>query len=269
MKKAETIYILATGAQDAERLHILNQVYGSASEAALLRAGLGQGMRVAEVGCGSGNMTCWIARQVGAQGAVVGVDKSPAQIELARRQASEAGLRNVTFTVGDVYSTGLPPGSFDLAYCRFILIHLRRPAEALSAMRDLVRLGGCVVCEELDLSHWLCEPPESCMEQFIRLNLALGDRRGEDFRLGRRLPALFRQAGFAAPMVSGHFPLVLRGQEKQLLWRTFVEFAPALVEEGLATKEEIDKLEGDMRRVAHDDTTLLGSPLMVQTWAVK
>lgn len=269
MKSSSTVYILSTGAQDVERLRILNQVYGSASHAVLRRAGLAEGLRVAEIGCGTGNMTCWLTRQVGPRGAVIGIDKNEPQIEQARQQAAKQQLTNVTFQVGDAYAPGLSPGSFDMAYCRLVLIHLKRPLEALRALRDLVQPGGRVVCEELDLGHWLCNPPARCIERFFELNLKLREHCGEDYRLGSALPRLFREAGFAAPEATAHLPLVLRGENKRLLAMTFHQFAPALVEEGLATPEEVMQIAEDMVRVAADETTLLGLPLTVQVWAVK
>lgn len=269
MNNPGTVYILPTGARDLERLRLLDQVYGPASHAVLRRAGLAEGLRVAEVGCGTGNVTCWLARQVGRRGAVVGIDKNLPQVEQARRQASEQGLNNVTFQEGDAYAPGLPPESFDLAYCRFVLIHLRRPPEALRALRQLVRPGGRVVCEELDVGHWLCNPPRRCVERFVDLNLKLGERCGEDYRLGSALPGLFREAGFGVPEASGHFPLALRGENKRLLALTFDHFAPALVREGLATQEEVGQITQDMAAVAADETVLLGMPLAVQVWAVK
>src|SRR5690349_2748243 len=115
MKSSSTVYILATGAHDVERLRLLNQVYGHASHAFLRQAGLVKGWRVAEIGCGTGNVTCWIARQVGPRGTVIGIDKNQLQIEQARRQAAEQKLTNVTFQQGDAYAPGLPSESFDLA----------------------------------------------------------------------------------------------------------------------------------------------------------
>jgi hypothetical protein len=97
----------------------------------------------------------------------------------------------------------------------------------------------------------------------------LGDHCGEDYRLGSALPHLFREAGFGVPEATAHFPLVLRGENKRLLEMTFYQFAPALVEEGLATSEEVTQIAQDMARVAADETTLLGLPLTVQVWAVK
>jgi SAM-dependent methyltransferase len=269
MNSSSTVYILATGAHDVERLRLLNQIYGPASHAVLRQAGLAEGWRVAEIGCGTANVTCWIARQVGQRGAVTGIDKNQPQIEQARRLAAEQKLTNVIFQQGDAYAPGLPSESFDMAYCRLVLIHLRRPLEALRTLRDLVRPGGRVVCEELDLGQWLCNPPSRCMERFFELNLKLGEHCGEDYRLGSALPRLFREAGFKAPEATAHFPLVLRGETKRLLAMTFDQFAPALVKEGLATPEEVKQIATDMARVAADETTLLGLPLTVQVWAVK
>lgn len=144
-------YVLATGGKDVHRLQLLHRVYGPGTEALFRRVGLRDGLRVVEVGCGSGNTACWVAEQVGPHGSVVGIDVSPGQVEQARRQAAERGLRNAEFHVADAYSPRLPEGSFDLAYCRLVLMHLTRPADALAAMRDLVRPGGLVVCEEMDL----------------------------------------------------------------------------------------------------------------------
>src|SRR5947209_18938744 len=107
-------YILATGAKDVERLRLLEEVYGPRSQDLFRRAGLREGLRVVEVGCGSGNTSCWLATQVGPGGSVVGLDNSPAQIEQARRQADARGLANVRFVVADACAPGLPQGSFDL-----------------------------------------------------------------------------------------------------------------------------------------------------------
>src|SRR5262245_45788132 len=136
MSMESTRYILATGAREVERLRLLQEAYGPQSQALFRRAGLREGMRVVEFGCGSGNTTCWLATQVGASGSVVGLDNSPAQIEQARLQADTRGLRNVQFIVAEAYTPGLPAASFDMAYCRLVLMHLARPAEGLRAMRD-------------------------------------------------------------------------------------------------------------------------------------
>jgi SAM-dependent methyltransferase len=259
-------YILATGGRDIERLRLLHQVYGPGTEALFHRVGLREGMKVVEVGCGSGNIACWVAERVGPGGSVVAIDNSPGQIEQANAQARVRGLHNIDFHVADAYAPRLPEGAFDLAYCRLVLMHLTHPAEALRAMRSLVRPGGLVVCEEMDLGCWLCDPPAAAMTRFFELNEALGRRLGEDFRLGASLHRLFRQAGFARPDVGANFALALRGAEKRLLGMTFVEFGPALVRQGLATQAEVDGVGAELMRLADDEVTLFGFPLVAQVW---
>src|SRR5262249_43939195 len=152
-------YILATGGKDVKRLRLLHDVYGPGTEALFHRVGLRDGLRVVELGCGSGNTACWVAQQVAPRGSVVAIDRSRGQMEQAPRQAKRRNVRNIEFQVADAYSPRLPENAFDLVYCRLVLMHLTRPAAALAAMRALVRPGGRVVCEEMDLGCWLCDPP--------------------------------------------------------------------------------------------------------------
>jgi ubiquinone/menaquinone biosynthesis C-methylase UbiE len=262
-------YILATGGKDVKRLTLLHKVYGPGTEAMFHRVGLRDGMRVAELGCGSGNTACWVAQQVAPRGSVVAIDISKDQVEQARQQALSRNLRNIEFHVADAYTPRLPEGAFDLVYCRLVLMHLRHPEAALAAMRALVRPGGTVVCEEMDLGCWLCDPPATAMTRFFELNIALGKRRGENFSLGASLHRLFREAGFTRPEVGANFALALRGEQKRLLGMTFVEFAPELVRDGLASQEEVDRVAADMMTLADDETTLFGFPLVAQVWAVR
>ncbi len=262
-------YILATGSGEVERLRLLQEVYGPQSQALLQRAGLREGLRVVEIGCGSGNISCWLAEQVGSRGSVVGIDNSGDQVEQARQQAKSRGLANVEFQVGDANAPDLPEGTFDLAYARLVLMHLAQPGEALKRMRRLVRPGGRVACEEMDLTRWICEPPSELVRRFYELNIALGERHGGHFRLGPSLPRLFLDAGFAKPEVGANFPFALSGEQKRLLELTFLEFAPELIQEKLATQAEVDAIAGELARVAGDHTTLLGFPLLVQVHATR
>lgn len=52
-------YVLGFGEQGQERLAILNELFESTSRDLLLKAGLTQGKKILEIGCGTGNMTSW------------------------------------------------------------------------------------------------------------------------------------------------------------------------------------------------------------------
>jgi len=77
-------------------------------------------MRVADIGCGVGTVTAWLAKIVGSDGSVVGIDESGAQLSEAREQLNGDG-DNVSFVQASAMDVGLPAESFDLVYCRFLL----------------------------------------------------------------------------------------------------------------------------------------------------
>lgn len=262
-------YVLGTGEEAAHRLRVVNSVHGPDTERLLTRAGLAPGMRVADIGCGVGTITAWMAGQVGPSGEVVGVDISPAQVEQARAEIEQAGLSNVEFAVGSADQTGLLRESFDLVFCRFVLMHMADPGAGLREMRDLVRPGGVVVCEDGDFTSPFCEPPSPAFDRCFELYRAVGERRDLDFRLGPKLYRMFLGAGFHDPQVTLAQPVFVRGEPKRLPEWTLTESAPALVEAALATREEIARIASDMHALAEDETTLIGMARMTQVWARK
>jgi methylase of polypeptide subunit release factors len=93
MTNTKEYYILATGGKDVKRLRLLHEVYGPGTEALFHRVGLLRGgLRVVEIGCGSGNIACWVAERIAPSGSVMAIDVSPEQIEQARLQAERREL---------------------------------------------------------------------------------------------------------------------------------------------------------------------------------
>jgi ubiquinone/menaquinone biosynthesis C-methylase UbiE len=67
-------YILARGVEAHQRLRLLARLCRQPTLALLERAGLKEGDRCLDVGCGSGDVTLDIARRVGPKGHAIGVD---------------------------------------------------------------------------------------------------------------------------------------------------------------------------------------------------
>jgi SAM-dependent methyltransferase len=259
--------VLATGEAAAYRLRVLHGLYGPGTRRVLLEAGLRRGMRVADLGCGVGMVTALLAELVGPEGHVVGVDASAAQLAEARERLN-SGAANTSFVEASATDTGLPPGSFDLVYCRFLLIHLPEPDRALREMRALLKPDGILVCEDGDLTTSGSEPP-SVLGAFADLWGRLGPTRGVDYTLGRRLFHMVLDAGFPEPEVTFNQPVVARGENKRLLELSVAEAGPAFVEAGLITAEELDRTLVEMRRLNADGTVLAVMPRMAQVWARK
>ena len=260
-------YALATGEAAAHRLRILHDLYGPGTRRVLLAAGLRPGMRVADLGCGVGMVTALLADLVGPQGHAVGIDASAAQLAQARALLHPGG-GNISFVEASATDTGLPPGSFNLVYSRFLLIHLPKPERALREMRALLKPGGILVCEDGDLTTAGSEAP-SALGAFADLFGRLGPKRGVDYTLGRRLFHLVGAAGFPKPQITFNQPVRARGETKRLLELSVAEAGPAFVEAGLITAAELDQTLREMQRLAADETVLAVMPRMTQVWARK
>src|SRR5262245_39693048 len=150
-------YALATGEAADYRLRILHDLYGPGTRRVLLESGLQRGMRVADLGCGVGMVTALLAELVGPEGYVDGIDFSRAQLVQARKRLRLVGT-NASLVEASATDTGLPPESFDLVYCRFLLIHLHDPERALREMFNLLKPNGILVCEDGDLTASGSEP---------------------------------------------------------------------------------------------------------------
>jgi SAM-dependent methyltransferase len=260
-------YALATGAAADYRLRLLHGAYGPGTRRLLLDAGIRPGMRVADLGCGVGLVTALLAELVGPEGHAVGIDASAAQLAQARGRLGQAGT-NTSFVEASATDTGLPPASFDLVYCRFLLIHLPEPEWALREMRALLKPGGLLVCEDGDLTSAGSEPP-SALGAFADLWGRLGPKRGVDYTLGRRLFHMVQAVGFPAAEITFNQPVLARGENKRLLELSVAEAGPAFIDAGLITAEELGRTLAEMRRLTADEAVLALLPRMAQVWARK
>ncbi len=98
--------------------------------------------RIVEVGCGTGQMSLYLAR---ADRVVVGADLTMASLRLAERARRRFGLEQVRFVESDLFRPALRPGAFDVVYCSGVLHHTPDPRAAFAQVARLARPGGLIV----------------------------------------------------------------------------------------------------------------------------
>jgi ubiquinone/menaquinone biosynthesis C-methylase UbiE len=158
------------------------------------RIGLAPGDTVLDVACGHGNFTVELARRVGPDGLVVGLDISAAMLARAARRVRRAGLANVLLVRGDALALPFVDAAFTRVLC----------AGGLHQMPDLgVALG--------EIARVCAPGARFAASTFARPDAEAGFRRWLRARLGLhfvpvdRLRRALETAGFGAdaPRMAG------------------------------------------------------------------
>ena len=124
-----------------------NDVYRRPLSTALERLGLGEGWRCVDVGAGAGDVSVGLAELVGVSGRVYAVDSDPrARDEVAAAAAASADAQVIAITQAG--EDLMLPEPVDLAFCRFLLMHVVDPGRVLARMVNAVREEGYVVAQE-------------------------------------------------------------------------------------------------------------------------
>jgi 2-polyprenyl-3-methyl-5-hydroxy-6-metoxy-1,4-benzoquinol methylase len=110
--------------------------------ARLLDRAIPMDARIIEVGCGTGQMSLYLAR---GQRVVVGADLTRASLALGAAAAKRFGLEHVHFLETDLQRSGLKKGVFDVVYTSGVLHHTADPRASFAEVVKLARPGGMIV----------------------------------------------------------------------------------------------------------------------------
>jgi SAM-dependent methyltransferase len=258
-------YAIGGGREGKERLNLLSRVLLPTTSQLLNRVGLEKGMNCLDVGCGGGNVTILLARLVGPQGKVVGMDLDSEILALAQQDAEAGQFGNIEFRQTDV-SSSLGEEDYDLVYARFLLSHLSEPLRCLQAMVKACKPNGVIVVEDIDFSGNFCYPDCAAYQQYTELYEQVVHRRGGDANVGPKLPGLLRQAGVADIQINVVQPAHSEGEGKLIASVTMARIAQSVVSEGLATEEKVEQVIEGLNEAVADSQTLMSLPRIFQVF---
>jgi ubiquinone/menaquinone biosynthesis C-methylase UbiE len=104
--------------------------------------GLREGVDVADIGAGSGELTIRIARHVGSAGRVFSTDINPQRLVEIRDAVTQGQLRNVIVVEGASSQTNLPLECCDAIFMRHVYHHLGDPLLMNASLRASLKPGG-------------------------------------------------------------------------------------------------------------------------------
>lgn len=137
--------------------HVLVDGLTHHSEAIFPNLKVKEGDSVLDVGCGFGDTAMKLARRVGPDGRVLGVDCCDAFMDYGRREAAEEGMDNVSFENGDVMIMPFEP-EYDFVFSRFGTMFFSNPVAAMRNMRAAMKPGATmthIVWRTPDDNPWL------------------------------------------------------------------------------------------------------------------
>ena len=260
-------YSIRGGAAGRERLRILSRVMSPSTASLFDRVAISEGQLCLDVGCGGGDITLEFARRIGPRGKVIGADIDETQLDIARRESAALGIRNVEFRVFDIRTANDDIGSiFDIVYARFLLTHLDDPPQAVAAFYRYLRHGGLVILEDIDFNGHFTYPESEAFQRYRELYCKVVRRRGGDPNIGPRLPILLTDGGFEKIEMTVVQPIGTHGEVKHLIPITLENIADTVLQDGLASRQEIDALIEELYRFAENPRTVAGLPRIIQAW---
>ena len=118
---------------------------------------------VADLGAGEGTLSQLLAQRAKK---VIAVDLSPKMVEFGQNLATQHGLDNLEFRVGDIENPPIDPGSLDLAILSQALHHAEHPQTAIDATFRILKPGGRLIVLDL-LQHNFEEARELYADRWL------------------------------------------------------------------------------------------------------
>lgn len=260
-------YPFADRVAEDERLVAQGRLFDPLTRRVLEQAGVRAGMRVLDLGSGAGNVARLAAELVGPDGAVVGIERDPAAVELARRRTEQT---HVEYRVGDVQTLDGVEDGFDAVVGRLVLMYLSDPVDTLRRAATRLRPGGLVCMHEADLAYPSASPLTPLWSDVQGYFLLALEKAGFAQRMGLGLFTAFRAAGLPAPNLLVEAFAQGGPDAPAWAWANVISAAVPLMERfGVATRAEVDPPTLADRLLAETlglDGCVIGPP-MTGAWA--
>jgi len=238
--------------RNPERQQLLAQVLEPSTRAVLARLPRNPGARILDLGCGQGNTTRCLA-DVLKPAVCIGLEFDATLVDYAQTRVENPP--SVRFQQGDATQLPFPDASFDVVFCRYLLIHMTDPLAVVREMMRVVRPGGFAIAYEGDFtiagnSH----PPCAALATLHRVWEGLF----QNPPAGRRLVHYFRDAGASEIQAGAWMQLEHDTTTLKRVYRLTSEATgPAAEARGILTSTEVREMIAGLTRLEEDASSVV------------
>ncbi|HWM18354.1 MAG TPA: methyltransferase domain-containing protein [Ilumatobacteraceae bacterium] len=204
---------------------------------------------IVEIGCGTGVVARALASRGGFSGRVIGIEQSPALVEVANRLAAEDGVGDrIEFRVGDIHALDFPDASVDAVIAHTTMSHVTDPAAVLAEAARVLRAGGTFAAFDGDYASWTFGYGDPIVAKAMEdaLIAAIVSKP----RVMRDMPRLLRDAGLRLVDVDAH---VYADVGHSTFFLSAAEsYAPLIVRSEMMAAEVVEKWIAELRRASED-----------------
>jgi 2-polyprenyl-3-methyl-5-hydroxy-6-metoxy-1,4-benzoquinol methylase len=236
--------------EEFQRLEQQASLSDPAVRARLSILGLRPGMRVLEVGAGTGSMVRWLVEQ----GAAV------TALDLSDKYFATYAAPQVVQQIGDVRTAELG-GGYDFIVAQLLLHHLPERRDVVSRLASLLSPGGWLLVNEPDMRFmWTYSGPTGPVAWFQAMTQKLTEI-GADYSCGMELPSMFRDASLENVDGGLWTSLIASGSDGLRHYLGALEILrPVVIERGWSTEADIARIAAELR---DHSLTASGTPMLL------
>ncbi|MEM6964225.1 MAG: methyltransferase domain-containing protein [Bacteroidota bacterium] len=248
-----------------ERQHqkYLNELLAPTTNKLLESIHFSKRAKVLHLGCSTGFVTFQLEKKIGSSGQITGVDKNQINLDTAQEKLNFLQLPNVNFSF---FSSAewKRKSDYNVIYSRLFFNQLKHPKEVLRSVKRFLKSGGVIVIEDIDFSNYYCFPHCYAFDRYFELFISLKQRKQQDAKVGSKLLAYLKDAGFQDVKAQMIAPSFLSTNNKPITSLSLESISEELLKENLISKSELQALLFEIKDFESRSDTMITLPSIYQ-----